>query len=81
MHMKTSLLIAVFSAVAACATAERLSFEEPAPGRQDGRVYYYVPDGIDLSAPAPLLVFLHGGDASSPAHRPARQLRTGAMMK
>lgn len=47
-----------------------LSMEEPAPGRGDGRIYWYVPEGIDLSRPAPLLVFLHGGDRSSPDSAP-----------
>ena len=59
-----------FAVVCAAALGGKLSFEEPAPGRSDGRVYYYVPDGIDLSRPAPLLVFLHGGDASSPDTAP-----------
>ena len=45
-------------------------FDAPAPGRSDGRVYYYVPAGVDTSRPAPLLVFLHGGDASSPDTAP-----------
>ena len=43
----------------------QLTFEEPAPGRDSGRIYYYVPDGLDLSRPAPLLVFLHGGGIAS----------------
>lgn len=43
----------------------KLTFDEPAPGRDSGRIYYYVPDGIDLSRPAPLLVFLHGGGVAS----------------
>ena len=68
--MNQYLLAAAFAMSATCVNAGRLSFEEPAPGRTDGRVYYYVPDGIDLSRPAPLLVFLHGGDASSPDTAP-----------
>ena len=47
------------------AACSRLTFEEPAPGRDSGRIYYYVPEGIDLSRPAPLLVFLHGGGIDS----------------
>ncbi len=69
-EMNQYLLAAVFATAATCVCAGQLSFEEPAPGRKDGRVYYYVPDGIDLSRPAPLLVFLHGGDASSPDTAP-----------
>ena len=68
--MNQYLLAAVLAAAATCVDAGCLSFEEPAPGRTDGRVYYYVPDGIDLSRPVPLLVFLHGGDASSPDTAP-----------
>ena len=62
-------LAAAVSAVAAA--AGQLSFDEPAPGRADGRVYYYVPDNLDTSRPVPLLVFLHGGDGSSPDSAPA----------
>ena len=68
--MNQYLLAAVLAAAATCVDAGCLSFEEPAPGRTDGRVYYYAPDGIDLSRPVPLLVFLHGGDASSPDTAP-----------
>ena len=50
--------------------AGQLAFEEPAPGRSSGRIYWYVPDGIDLSHPAPLLIFLHGGDKNSPDSTP-----------
>ncbi len=61
---------AVAALAAMSSAAGGLSFEEPAPGRADGRVYYYVPDGMDLSRPSPLLVFLHGGDSSSPDTAP-----------
>ena len=44
--------------------------DAPAPGRDAGRIYYYVPDGIDRAKPAPLLVFLHGGGAKSPDTAP-----------
>ena len=54
----------------AVATAGDLSFESPAPGRDSGRIYYYVPEGIDRSKPAPLLVFLHGGGRKSPDTAP-----------
>ena len=56
--------------LAAVATAGDLSFESPAPGRDSGRIYYYVPEGIDRSKPAPLLVFLHGGGRKSPDTAP-----------
>ena len=55
--------------------AGRLTFEEPAPERDSGRVYYYVPDGMDLSRPVPLMVFLHGGDGNSPDTAPANYLK------
>ena len=56
--------------LAAVATAGDISFESPAPGRDSGRIYYYVPEGIDRSKPAPLLVFLHGGGRKSPDTAP-----------
>ena len=28
-----------------------LSCEKPAPGRSDGRIYYYVPESLDLAKP------------------------------
>ena len=52
------------------ALAGQLTFDEPAPGRTSGRVYWYVPDGIDRSRPAALLVFLHGGSTNSPDTAP-----------
>ena len=52
------------------AFAGQLTFDEPAPGRTSGRVYWYVPDGIDLSRPAALFVFLHGGSTNSPDTAP-----------
>ena len=52
------------------ALAGQLTFDEPAPGRTSGRVYWYVPDGIDRSRPAALLVFLHGGSTDSPDTAP-----------
>jgi poly(3-hydroxybutyrate) depolymerase len=42
----------------------------PAPGRDTGRIYYYVPDGIDRTKPAPLLIFLHGGSTKTPDTAP-----------
>ena len=56
------------------ATAGELMQESPAPGRDSGRIYYYVPDGIDRSKPAPLLVFLHGGGRTTPDTAPANYL-------
>ena len=43
-----------------------LSCESPAPGRSDGRIYYYVPQSLDLSKPVGLFIFLHGGDGNTP---------------
>ena len=48
----------------------KLTYEKPAPGRTSGRIYYYVPEGIDLSRPVPLLIFLHGGNRRSPDDAP-----------
>ena len=70
-------VIAAAAMFAAGAVAGPLTFEEPAPGREDGRVYYYVPGGVDLSRPAPLLVFLHGGSASTPDTAPGDYLGEG----
>ena len=62
----------VMAACVSClAFGGELTFEEPAPGRNSGRIYYYVPDGIDLSRPVPLMVFLHGGSRTSPDTAPA----------
>lgn len=52
------------------AGAGRLTFDEPAPGRDAGRIYWYVPDGLDLSRPVALFVFLHGGSTNSPDTAP-----------
>ena len=57
--------IAVATAVSGTAVGGELTFEEPIPGRDSGRLYYYVPDGLDLARPVPLLVFLHGGGIAS----------------
>ena len=54
--------------------AGELMYESPAPGRDSGRIYYYVPGGIDRSKPAALLVFLHGGGSSTPDSAPGRYL-------
>ena len=58
-------------------SAGTLRFDSPAPGRDGGRIYYYEPDGFDSSIAAPLLVFLHGGDASSPDSAPERYFAEG----
>lgn len=70
-------MICAFCVVGMTALGAGLSFESPAPGRKDGRIYYYEPDGFDPSRPAPLLVFLHGGDASSPDSSPERYFGDG----
>ena len=67
------LLAAALGALSPAAGG-KLTFDAPAPGRNSGRIYWHVPDGIDLSRPSPLLVFLHGGDRDSPDTAPARYL-------
>ena len=62
---KTLFRTAVVFSLSLVAIGGQLTFDEPAPERDAGRLYYYVPDGIDLSRPAPLLVFLHGGGIDS----------------
>ena len=47
-----------------------LSCFSPAPGRSDGKIYYFVPDEVDLTRPAALFIFMHGGDGSSPDTAP-----------
>ena len=44
---------------------ERMPYFAPAPGRSDGRLYYFIPDGIDFAKPSSLLVFLQGGDGTA----------------
>ena len=43
-----------------------LSCVKPAPGRSDGRIYYYVPESLDLTKPVGLFIFLHGGGGNTP---------------
>ena len=43
-----------------------LSCIKPAPGRSDGRIYYYVPESLDLTKPVGLFIFLHGGGGNTP---------------
>lgn len=50
--------------------AGELIQEAPAPGRDTGRIYYYVPNGIDRTKPTPLLIFLHGGSTKTPDTAP-----------
>ena len=38
-----------------------VSWAEPAPGLSYGRIYYYVPAGLDLSKRPGLFIFMHGG--------------------
>lgn len=63
--------------VSCIAGGGQLTSEAPAPGRDSGRIYYYVPDGLDMSRPVPLLVFLHGGDRKSPDTAPGNYLLEG----
>ena len=59
-----------------------LTYDAPFPGSDTGRIYYFVPKGLDLSKPAPLLVFMHGGNRRSPDTSPEKylDLKTGTMM-
>ncbi len=43
-----------------------LSCEKPAPGRSDGRIYYFVPESLDLTKPVGLFIFLYGGGGNTP---------------
>ena len=52
------------------ALAKGLSCFDPAPGRKEGKIYYFVPEEVDLTKPAPLFLFMHGGDGSSPDTAP-----------
>ena len=63
--MKVVFIGVVAASLSCLAMGGQLTFEEPAPGRDSGRIYYYVPDGLDLAHPVPLLVFLHGGGIAS----------------
>ena len=74
---------AVAACVALAATEEpSLTYDAPFPGSDTGRIYYFVPKGLDLSKPAPLLVFMHGGNRRSPDTSPEKylDLKTGTMM-
>ena len=75
---------AVVAARAAFAATEEpsLTYDAPFPGSDTGRIYYFVPKGLDLSKPAPLLVFMHGGNRKSPDNSPEKylDLKTGTMM-
>ena len=76
--------LAVVAAYAALAATEEpsLTYDAPFPGSDTGRIYYFVPKGLDLSKPAPLLVFMHGGNRKSPDNSPEKylDLKTGTMM-
>ena len=69
-----SVIAAAFCLFLSVADAGKLIEDSPAPGRKSGRIYYYVPDGVDRTKPAPLLVFLHGGGSSTPDTAPAKYL-------
>ena len=69
-YVANLILIAVVSCAETCLLAGALIQDATAPGRDSGRIYYYVPDGIDRSKPAALLVFLHGGSSKSPDTAP-----------
>lgn len=59
-----------------------LTYDTPFPGLNTGRIYYFLPKGIDLSKPAPLLIFMHGGNKKSPDNSPEKylDLTSGTMM-
>ena len=69
-----ALIVAALCSTSIVADAGELIEASPAPGRDSGRIYYYVPDGIDKTKPAPLLIFLHGGGSSTPDTAPAKYL-------
>jgi predicted esterase len=71
-NVEKKFLVVVASAIslAFAILADTLTYDSPAPGRDTGRIYYYIPDGIDLSKPAPLLIFLHGGSRTTPDTAP-----------
>ena len=69
--MKKQAFICALLLAAVSARAEIVSFA-PAPGRADGRIYYYLPERLDRSKPVPLFVFLHGGSVDSPETAPER---------
>ncbi|MBQ9446690.1 MAG: hypothetical protein IJU61_08860 [Victivallales bacterium] len=80
-----SLLLVVFSCIAIAEDPPRvgerlahgLSMDTPAPGRNDGRIYYYVPPQLDLTKPAGLFIFLHGGSSSSKDNAPQSYISGG----
>ena len=74
--------IAVSLAFAGTTEEPSLTYDAPFPGSDTGRIYYFVPKGLDLSKPAPLLVFMHGGNRKSPDNSPEKylDLKTGTMM-
>ena len=62
-------LLLSFASLLACGAEpfpRGLSCEKPAPGRPDGRIYYYVPESLDLTKPVGLFIFLHGGGGNTP---------------
>lgn len=65
--MKASLSFMLFAAAVFSALAETLpseiTWEEPAPGLDYGRIYWYVPKRLDLSKKPGLFIFMHGGGA------------------
>ncbi len=50
-----------FAAPAEGGLPRGVSWAEPAPGLDYGRIYYYVPEGLDLSKRPGLFIFMHGG--------------------
>ena len=53
---------------------DRMLYFTPAPGRRDGRIYYYVPPATDYAKPSALLVFMHGGSVGTEDSAPEKYL-------
>ena len=61
-------------AVVAVTEEPSLTYDAPFPGSDTGRIYYFVPKGLDLSKSAPLLVYMHGENSKSPDTTPKKSL-------
>lgn len=59
---------------------DRMPYFAPAPGRTEGRVYYYIPEGIDFAKPSALLVYLHGGTVTTPDSAPENYLKDDGVL-
>lgn len=79
--MKSLSMLAAMGIAASAAFAATeepsLTYDAPFPGSDTGRIYYFVPKGLDLSKSAPLLVFMHGGNRKSPDNSPEKKYIIG----